>query len=35
MNFENLVRKTWVGCGYFFVILSVLSLICKLIVKYQ
>lgn len=34
MNLENLIRKTWVGCGYLFVILGILSLISKLIVKF-
>lgn len=32
MNFENIVRNLWVGCGYLLVSLGVLSLICKLIV---
>lgn len=32
MNFENLLRKTWIGCGYFLITLGILSLVCKLIV---
>lgn len=33
MNFENLLRKTWIRCGYFLITLGVLSIICKLIVN--
>ncbi len=32
MNFENLLRKTWIGAGYLFITLGILSLVCKLIV---
>ena len=33
MNFENLIRKTWIAGGYIFIALGILSLICKLIVN--
>lgn len=35
MNLETLIRKTWIGSGYILIALSILSLICKLIVKYS